>query len=213
MSFHSEICWKGCFDFAKPKLFFKNIGRYAATSTYIHIRIPFNFTTVFNIKQAIAGVYDQLLDKHEEPFKSITKSVTDVSLAIIEGSLEDFCDIIKALPHITEISMPGRPKRFIAIGISIAAMAMSTFNTVRITQLNEEISTLKEKMDLILDVVHLHVKHLHHLEEKLDQTNKLLADLLEANVWFSSKVADAIEKKFESAVWHHKNVVKSAQHH
>ncbi len=54
-------------------------------------------------------------------------------------------DIIKALPQKTEISTPGRPKRFIAIGISIAAMAMSTFNTVRITQLNEEISTLKEE--------------------------------------------------------------------
>jgi hypothetical protein len=38
------------FDFAKPKLFFKNIGRYAATSTYIHVRIPFNFMTVFNTK-------------------------------------------------------------------------------------------------------------------------------------------------------------------
>jgi len=201
------------FDFAKPKLFFKNISRYAATSTYIHVRIPFNFTTIFNIKQAITRVYNQLLDKHEEPFKSITISITDISLAIIEGSLEDFRDIIKGLPRKMEISTPGRPKRFIAIGISIAAIAMSTFNMVRITQLNEEIGTLKEKMDLILDVVHLHEKHLHHLEEKLDQTNKLLADLLEANVWFSSKVTDAIEKKFESVVWHHKNVVKSAQHH
>jgi len=201
------------FDFAKPKLFFKNIGKYAATSTYIHVRIPFNFTTVFNTKQAIAGVYDQLLAQHDEPFKSITKSVTDVSLSIIEGSLEEFRDIIKALPQKTEISTPGRPKRFIAIGISIAAMAMSTFNTVRITQLNEEISTLKEKTDLILDVVHLHEKHLHHIEEKLEQTNKLLADLLEANVWFTSKVTDAIEKKFESVIWHHENVVKSAQHH
>ncbi len=83
-----------------------------------------------------------LLAQHDEPFKSITKSVTDVSLSIIEGSLEEFRDIIKALPQKTEISTPGRPKRFIAIGISIAAMAMSTFNTVRITQLNEEISTL-----------------------------------------------------------------------
>jgi hypothetical protein len=44
------------FDLAKPKLFFKNIGCYAATSTYIHVRIPFNFTTVFNTKQAIAEV-------------------------------------------------------------------------------------------------------------------------------------------------------------
>jgi hypothetical protein len=87
------------FDFAKPKLFFKNIGKYAATSRYIHVHIPFNFTTVFNTKQAIAVVYDQLLEKHEEPFKSITKSVTDVGLAIIEGSLEDFRDIIKALPQ------------------------------------------------------------------------------------------------------------------
>ncbi len=54
------------FNFAKPKLFFKNIGKYAATSTYIHVRIPF--------------------------------------------PLEDFRDIIKALPQKTEISMPGRPK-------------------------------------------------------------------------------------------------------
>jgi hypothetical protein len=201
------------FDFAKPKLFFKNIGKYAATSTYIHVWIPFNFTTVFNTKQAIAGVYDQLLAQHDEPFKSITKSVTDVSLSIIEGSLEEFRHIIKALPQKTEISTPGHPKRFIAIGISIVAMAMSTFNTVRITQLNVEISRLKEKTDLILDVVHLHEKHLHHIEEKLEQTNKLLADLLEANVWFTSKVTDAIEKKFESVIWHHENVVKSAQHH
>jgi hypothetical protein len=98
------------FDFAKPKLFFKNIGRYTDISTYIHVRIPFNFTTIFNTKQAISEVYDKLLDQHEEPFKSITKSVKDVSLTIIEGSLEDFRDIVKALPQKLEISMPGRPK-------------------------------------------------------------------------------------------------------
>jgi hypothetical protein len=69
------------FNFAKPKLFFKNIGHYAATSTYIHVWIPFNFTK--NTKDAIAEVYDKLLDQHDEPFKSITKSVTDVSLVII----------------------------------------------------------------------------------------------------------------------------------
>jgi hypothetical protein len=45
----------------------------------------------------------------------------------------------------------------------------------------------------------------------INQTN--LADLLKSNIWFSSKVTDAIEKKFQSVVQHHKNVVKSAQHH
>ncbi len=54
---------------------------------------------------------------------------------------------------------------------------------------------------------------MHHLEEKLDQTNKLFSDLLESNNWFSSKVTDAIEKKFQLVVHHHENVVKSAQHH
>ncbi len=183
-----------------------------ATSAYIYVRIPFNFTTVFNTKTLIAEVYDKLLDQHEEPFKSITKSVTDVSLATIKSLLEDFQDIIKALPQKSEISMPGRPKCFIVIGISIAAMAMSTFNTVRIIQLDTEIHTLKEKTDLMLDMVHLHEKHLHHLDEKLEQTNKLLADLLESNIWFSSKVTNVIQKKFQSVVHHHENVVKSAQH-
>jgi hypothetical protein len=105
------------FDFVKPKLFFKNISRYTATSTYIHVRISFNFTIVFNTKQAISEVCNQLHDKHEEPFRSITKSVTGVSLAIIDGLLEDFRDIIKALPQKLEISTPGRPKCFITIGI------------------------------------------------------------------------------------------------
>jgi hypothetical protein len=101
---------------------------------YIHVRFPFNFTTIFNTKNLIVEVYNKLLDQHEEPFKAITKSVTDVSLATIESSLEDFCDIIKALPQKSEISTPKRSKWFIAIGISIMAIAMSTFNTIRITQ-------------------------------------------------------------------------------
>jgi hypothetical protein len=91
------------FNFVEPKLFFKNIGHYAATSMYIHVQIPFNFTTVFNTKNALAKVYHKLLDQHEEPFKSITKSVMNVSLAIIEGSLEDFRDIIKPLPQKLDI--------------------------------------------------------------------------------------------------------------
>ncbi len=40
-------------DFAKPKIFFKNIGRYAATSTYIHVRIPFNFPQILDTKNTI----------------------------------------------------------------------------------------------------------------------------------------------------------------
>jgi hypothetical protein len=47
-------------DFAKPKLFFKNISCYAATSTYIHVQITFNFTTFFNPKTLIATNLQQI---------------------------------------------------------------------------------------------------------------------------------------------------------
>ena len=91
-------------------------------------------------------------------------------------------------------------------------MALSSINAYRITKLNSEISALKSKTDLLFDFSHLHKAHLHHLEEKTNQTNKLLTDLLESNVWFTTKNTNAVEKKFQ-VVHHHENVVKSAQHH
>jgi len=77
-----------------------------------------------------------LLDTHVEPFKTIAKTTTDVSLLMISASIEDFQDVIKTLPQMTEINLPGRPKRFVPIGLAIPAMAMSSFNAYRITQLN-----------------------------------------------------------------------------
>jgi hypothetical protein len=47
-------------NFAKPKMFFKNIGHYAATSTYIHVRIPFNFTQILDTKNTIKQYYHKL---------------------------------------------------------------------------------------------------------------------------------------------------------
>jgi hypothetical protein len=93
--------------FAKPKLFFKNIRCYDATSTYIHVQIPLNFSQILDTQQSIAGTYRQLLDKHDEPFKSIAKSTTDVSLMTIGAIMEDFKDIIRAFPQTTEITAPG----------------------------------------------------------------------------------------------------------
>ncbi len=61
-----------------------------------------------------------------------------------------------------------------------------------------------------MDISHLHEVHLQYLEYKTDTTNKMLNDILEANIWFSSKLTDAIEKKFQLVVDHHENIIKSA---
>jgi len=78
-----------------------------ATSTYIHVRIPFNFSQILDTKNTIEQHYNTLLDKHEEKFKTIAKTTTDASLITISASIEDFQDVIKALPQTTEINMPG----------------------------------------------------------------------------------------------------------
>jgi hypothetical protein len=82
--------------------------------------------------------------------------------------------------------------------IAITAIAVSSFNAYRITELNKEISALKSKTDLLVDVSHLHEAHLYHLKQKTDATNKLLADLLESNTWITTKITDAVKKKFQS---------------
>ncbi len=53
-----------------------------------------------------------------------------------------------------------------ALGIAIAAMALSSFIAYRITEINSEISAVKSKTYLLVDVSHLREAHLHHLEEK-----------------------------------------------
>jgi hypothetical protein len=84
---------------------------------------------------------------------------------------------------------------------------MSSFNVYSIMQLNSEISRSPgghfAPPQSTLD----------HLEDKYDATNKLLGYIIKSNIWCPSKITDSIEKKFQSVVHHHENVVKSAQHH
>jgi hypothetical protein len=51
--------------------------------------------------------YELLLDKHEELFKTIAKTTSDVILLTISASIEDFQDVIKVLPQTNEIAAPG----------------------------------------------------------------------------------------------------------
>jgi hypothetical protein len=71
----------------------------------------------------------------------------------------------------------------------------------------------KAKMNLLVDVSHLHEAHLHHLEDKTDATNKHLGEVFEVNIWFTSKLTYAVKKKYQSVVHHHGNIIKAAQHY
>jgi len=70
-------------------------------------RHTFNFSQILDTKNTIEQHYVTLLNKHEEQFKTIVKTTTDISLVMISASIEDFQDVIKALPQMTKIETPG----------------------------------------------------------------------------------------------------------
>ncbi len=80
-------------DFVKPKLFLNPSAAIRPICTYFmsesHLILK-----VFNISQVIEDTYKTLEDKHEEPFKSILKSLTAFSLNMIKSNTEDFQDLI-----------------------------------------------------------------------------------------------------------------------
>jgi hypothetical protein len=71
------------------KLFFKCIGRYAATCHIIHVQVPLDLSKVFNQIQTITDTYKILEDKQIEQFKSIVKSIMDISLNTIKPSMSE----------------------------------------------------------------------------------------------------------------------------
>jgi len=115
-------------DFTKPNSFSKTLDDMQPCQPISTSGSPSTSRRSWTQKNVIKENYALLLDKHEEPFKCIAKTTTDVSLMTIKAPIEDFKDIIKALPQTTKVTSPGRPKRFIEISISISAMAMSSFN-------------------------------------------------------------------------------------
>jgi hypothetical protein len=58
----------------------------------------FHSTSPRSWTQGALQHYNTLLDKHEDPFKTIAKTTTNISLITISASIEDFQDVIKALP-------------------------------------------------------------------------------------------------------------------
>ncbi len=109
--------------------------------------------------------------------KSIVKSTTDVSLNIIQLITEDY--LVLVLPQHMEVAISNKLKRF-CIRYLHCYYGIGTYNVVRIV--DTESSVLKSKPDILVDITQVHEEHLHH-QTRFEQTNTLLADLLETNMW------------------------------
>jgi len=95
---------------------------------------------------------------------------------MISASIEDFQDVIKALPQKIRNHLPWQIEMFCGHRSRHWSHIYELSNVYRIKQLNSGISALKSKTDLGVDVSNLHEAH---LEEKADATNKLVENVVE----------------------------------
>ncbi len=91
----------------------------------------------------------------------------------------------------------------IAIWVAIAASSMATYNVVRITQLDAEILSLKQKITILVSITNLHSP-----DVKIDKA-KMVTRILINTIY--SKYYSKSSIPFRKGQNH--NIIVSAQHH
>ncbi len=125
---------------AKLQLLFRPSGKYAASTHFVHVRVPFNFSKLLETPANIFQTYHAYTNKWPEPFRTQVQEVADISRSCLEDKLNDFSNILAALP---EYEIVTREKPFldlISFGMSAAALTLATYNTARISKLETQIA-------------------------------------------------------------------------
>ncbi len=84
---------------AKLQLLFRPSGKYAASTHFIHVRVPFNFSKLLKTPAQIFEHYQTYIEKWLEPFRTQVDEVADISKSCLADKLNDFTNILVALPE------------------------------------------------------------------------------------------------------------------
>jgi hypothetical protein len=125
---------------AKLQLLFRPSEKYAASTHFIHVRVPFNFSKLLETPAQILNHYQSYIDKWPEPFRTQVDEVADISKSCLADKLNDFTNILVAL---LEYEVITRDKRFldlVSFGMSAAVLTLATFNTAKISHLETQIT-------------------------------------------------------------------------
>jgi hypothetical protein len=66
-------------DLSKLQLLFCPSGKYAASTNFIHIRVPFNFSQLTLTPTLIFNQYHRYIEKWPEPFLTQVEEVAEIS--------------------------------------------------------------------------------------------------------------------------------------
>jgi hypothetical protein len=149
------------------------MGHYAASTFTSHIRIPFDYSALLQLQDKRIEHMDCCitdLNRFNFNLDQYNRATLNSTFELYKSDLQQifklFKDLLASLPHV-----PEHQQRQWDIASFIAAMAalkLSTYNTVQISKLETAIKTQKQKTDLLADIVHIHEQHLHQLDKMID---------------------------------------------
>jgi hypothetical protein len=184
----------------KLQVLFRSSGKYAASTHFIHVRVPFNFSKLLDTPAKIFKQYQTYIDKRPEPFRMQVDEVADISRSCLADKLNDFTNILIALP---EYEVVTRDKCFldlVSFRMSAAVLTLATFNTAKISHLETQITHNNKRLDPLVDITTLHEQHFKAVDKKLDDVSNKLVMLFKINKVHFAKMTDFMEQKFGTAV-------------
>jgi hypothetical protein len=187
-------------NFVEPKnlqLLFRPSRKYVASTHFIHIQVPFNFSQLILTLTLILNEYHRYIKKWTEPLCTQVEEVAEISHSCLADKLNDFVD---ALPQYTPVLRDKRLLNLIALGMSAATVTLSTFNSARISTLETEILNNKKLVDHLVDLTKLHEQHFKAVDQKLDDISDKLTTLIKINKVHFVKMMDFMEQKLGTAV-------------
>ena len=84
---------------SKLQLLFRPSGKYAASTHYIHIRVPFNFSRLTLMPEIIFDRYHRYIEVWPEPSRTQVEEVAELSRSCLADKYNDFKNMLDALPQ------------------------------------------------------------------------------------------------------------------
>jgi hypothetical protein len=147
------------FEPKKLELHFRPSAKYAASTHYIHVKVPFNFTELLQTPERIYDRYDKYIRIWPEPFKTETKQIVEVSHSCITDKVIDFIDLLDVLPRHINVTRTKHQFEPVTFRIASAGLTLASYNAIQISKLETIIAAKEKKVDHFIDITNLHKNH------------------------------------------------------
>jgi hypothetical protein len=172
--------------------------------------VPFNFSQLTLRPTLIFNQYHRYIKKWPEPFCTQVEEVAKIRRSCLADKLNDFNNILNALPQYKVITRDKCFLDLVALGMSATALTLSTFNSANISHLETQIINNNKRVDHLIDITALHENHFRAMDQKLNDVADKLATLIKITKVHLAKLTDFMEQKFEQRslflndlfIWH-----------